>query len=458
MIIHATFPQKHANQISYVLEVMLGEFLGVPYRAEPNDTDAIRFVCDGRELVVKNTFWSDITTDAWKRHIPPSGSLQSWNSAQFRESLPLTHRHVPVLFGEPVIDASENRVYMGIDVFGSAFFMLSRIEETTSDEVDFLGRFPVGASLAYRHGFLLRPIVDEYVEILWACMSYLWPGLQRRKHCFRMLVSCDVDLPYSCGTKSMVLQVRQLGADILLRGSPKRAIYNMRNFVYARSGDYRFDPYYPMIDWMMDVTESTGHKIAFNFIAGHSDERYDGCYDIGEPSIRALIKRIHTRGHEIGLHPSFLTYLDPPRLKAEADRLREVMAEEKVAQPFIGGRQHYLRWRTPMTARAWDSADLAYDSTLGYAAHTGFRCGTCREFPLFDIERNAVLSVRERPLIAMEATVLSKDAMALKGREAQQHLASLKQTCRLLEGDFTLLWHNSNFFESYKKEIFLSLL
>lgn len=43
-------------------------------------------------------------------------------------------------------------------------------------------RFPATASLAYRAGFLDRPQIDEYLEILWAAMRRLWPGLQRKPH------------------------------------------------------------------------------------------------------------------------------------------------------------------------------------------------------------------------------------------------------------------------------------
>lgn len=49
--------------------------------------------------------------------------------------------------------------------------------------------------------------------------------------------------------------------------------------------------------------------------------------------IRALMRRIHERGHEIGLYPSYGTYQKPELIAQEAERrLRAVMAEENIRQ------------------------------------------------------------------------------------------------------------------------------
>lgn len=65
--------------------------------------------------------------------------------------------------------------------------------------------------------------------------------------------------------------------------------------------------------------------------------------------------------------------------------LRRGRAEEGIDQPVLGDRQHFLRWETSTTARLWDANGLDYDSTLSCADRPGFRCGTCREYPLYDL-------------------------------------------------------------------------
>ncbi|WP_234909911.1 polysaccharide deacetylase family protein, partial [Vibrio anguillarum] len=117
------------------------------------------------------------------------------------------------------------------------------------------------------------------------------------------------------------------------------------------------------------------------------------------------MRRIHERGHEIGLHPSYGTFQQPELIKQEAERLKRICAEESIDQHVWGGRMHYLRWEQSTTMRAWAGAGMTYDSTLGYADRPGFRCGTCFEYPAFDPVAQEQLNLRIRPLVVMECTV-----------------------------------------------------
>src|SRR5699024_515563 len=125
---------------------------------------------------------------------------------------------------------------------------------------------------------------------------------------------------------------------------------------------------------------------------------HDSNYNLEHPAIRTLIREIHARGHEIGLHPSYDTYRDPEQIAYEFSRLRAVCDQERVRQDAWGGRMHYLQWEQPTTLRAWNSAGLAYDSTMTYADHAGFRCGTCFDYPAFDPIAGEPLQLRIRPL------------------------------------------------------------
>ena len=93
----------------------------------------------------------------------------------------------------------------------------------------------------------------------------------------------------------------------------------------------------------------------------------------------------HERGHEIGLHPSYRTYLSPQQIKREFRILRHEAELAGIRQEQWGGRQHFLRWKAPDTWQGWEEAGLQYDSTLGYSDRPGFRCGTCYEYPVFNL-------------------------------------------------------------------------
>jgi hypothetical protein len=79
---------------------------------------------------------------------------------------------------------------------------------------------------------------------------------------------------------------------------------------------------------------------------------------------------------------------------------------------------------------------------MGYAAESGFRCGTSHPFPVFDIHSRETLPLLERPLLIMDVTFryylnLSPEAsMALCDKIIQQ--------VRKHHGELIFLWHNSN--------------
>ena len=120
---------------------------------------------------------------------------------------------------------------------------------------------------------------------------------------------------------------------------------------------------------------------------------------------------------------------------------------------------HVLRWKHPLTLYGWENAGMNYDSTLGYADHAGFRCGTCIDYPAFDPIADCQLNLIIRPLIAMDVTVISKRYMGLgHGVNAYNKFNQLKDACRAVNGSFTLLWHNDKLITKQARELYSSLL
>ena len=102
---------------------------------------------------------------------------------------------------------------------------------------------------------------------------------------------------------------------------------------------------------------------------------------------------------------------------------------------------------------------MTYDSTLSYADHAGFRCGTCHEYPAFDPASGTCFNLRIRPLIAMEGTVIGKGYMGLGlTASALEKFSQLKKACRNVEGKFTLLWHHSGFASQREREMYEAIV
>ena len=112
----------------------------------------------------------------------------------------LVSPEVPVIFGAELEGggfgrAGDDGIELGVDLFGSILFQLTRYEEIAQPASDEHDRYPAEATLAHRQGFLTRPLVDEYVEILRAALSRLWPSLPIARSEFGVRVSHDVDWP-----------------------------------------------------------------------------------------------------------------------------------------------------------------------------------------------------------------------------------------------------------------------
>lgn len=433
-------PPGYGPERAYAIRVVVEELLGLECSLEKAWRDDVEITLadgsDGRVLVADGLF--SLPESAWltEAALPllPLEECDLGGLAARLVSPPL-----PVLFGgSPAVHGSPGEVSLGLDVFGSAFFLLTRYEEAVVSARDEHERFPASESLALKGGFLGRPLVNEYVEVLWWALERVWPRLARPQRTFRQRPTHDVDIPF-CPPRSLPLALRLAAGDAVRRRDPALSARRFASFVETKLGRHGSDPC-NRFEFLLAQNERYGLRSAFYFLAGGTAP-LDGTYSLDDPWIRRLLRRVHERGHEIGLHPSYETLGDPSRLRSELDALRRACAEEGIDQPIAGGRQHYLRWENPATWQDWDDAGLAYDSSLGFADHAGFRCSVCFDYPVFNLRTRRQLSLRERPLVAMDRTLVAY--MELRPEELLEEVAELKRRCRLFQGDFTLLWHNS---------------
>lgn len=358
----------------------------------------------------------------------------------------------------PLVETHEQGATIHYDILGLTYWMLTRKEEIGRTDLDNHQRFPATASHAYLHNYLERPIVDEWLNILGQVMQRVWPDLILKQHRYKMKVSHDVDAPARYVFQSLPKLIRTIGGDIFLRRNLGSAVkapwiwFNSREQIHSTDPGNTFD-------WLMNQSEKNNMKSAFYFICGRTDPGKDALYDPEMPQIRKLIRDIHQRGHEIGLHPSYNTYKNPEGIAREAARLRRVCEEEGINQAEWGGRMHFLRWDHSVTLKAWADAKMTYDSTLSYADRPGFRCGTCFEYPAFDVINDKILPLRIRPLVAMDCTVIAERYLGLGSTEgAYTKFNELKQNCKKVGGVFTLLWHNSFFSTSKEFDIYRRLV
>jgi peptidoglycan/xylan/chitin deacetylase (PgdA/CDA1 family) len=442
----------HAER-QYIAAVMLGDFLGLEFQVEFREIDVVNLSLAGspQSVILSDHFFAQAHAAWLSLQSLPRLPLSQFDLEQLPFDVVAVQRFLPVIYGDNSGDTKLFRqdgdeITLRLDIFGSAFFMLTLYEEAVKPDRDRLDRFPSTATLAAQANFLDRPIVNEYLEVLWGCLHHLWPQLQRRSRQFQVRVSHDVDEPFRFAFTGVKRLARRCAGDVLRRRSVRALGSSLSSWAEVKLlGRSDRDPC-NNFDRIMDVSEEYNLQSAFYFITDHSAGAIDGVYEMRHPLIRQLLRRIHERGHEIGLHTSYNTYCNPQQTAKEFAILKQACAAEGIEQEIWGGRQHYLRWQTPTTFRNWADAGLDYDSTLSYADCIGFRCGTCYEFPVFDVQQRQALKLRERPLCVMEVTVIGASYMGLEiiGNAALQAMVTIKRRCRLFGGNFTILWHNTS--------------
>jgi len=269
---------------------------------------------------------------------------------------------MPVLFGSPGIVKNKNQLHLNLDIFGSAFFMLSRYEELISKKRDNHDRFPAKESISYKANFLDRPIIDEYTEILWACLTKLWPDLKRKLYKSEILLSCDVDRPFDCSVETLPKLLKTCAGDLIKRKSLTEMIKRINRFFFNKMGNYKYDKFYTF-EFYLDLCDQIGLKTSFYFIPS-SKEPNNCCYKITDKKIVNLMKKIDARGHEIGIHGSYQTFQDREKIFKQKIFFEENMRKIGINQKIKGNRQHYLRWDSHVTPDYLDAAGFEYDTSV----------------------------------------------------------------------------------------------
>ena len=390
-------PNNNIQERSYIIDVLFNEFLGLEYTLEIGSNDYEIVLSNQKKLIIKDTFFNKYPSDL--------------------EYLKL--ENIPKSIKE-------------LDIFSASFFMLTRWEEYVNKNRDNHNRFPATESLAYKEGFLDKPIVNEMLEELKLQLLALDSSLEFKQKKYELVLTHDVDEVRFWQSKKQL--VRLVVGDILKRKDVSLAIDRIREY-YEVSKGYIKDPY-DTFDWLMEQSERIGVQSRFYFMSGGVTQ-YDNRYDIKQQ--KQLIEKIKSRGHIIGIHPSYNAYNDLEQFKKEKELL------EKVCECNIDeGREHYLRFEVPTTWQIWEDNGMRVDSTCGYADKEGFRCGTGDEFSVFNILTREKLKLKERPLVYMDDN-RAKGNRIIEKSLLIHNILKLENQCKQYDGTCTLLFHQSIF-------------
>ncbi len=427
-------PNNNISERSYIIDVLIKDFLGMDYTLEPADVNSYRLLFNKNRIEINDAFFNLFPEDL--------SYLQAKNIPDkviFAKNDFIPETDIPVIFGSKNIITEKKYIYTGIDIFASSFFMLTRWEEHLLNKKDAHGRTPDEYQFSVRNNMAQRPLVNEYVEMLRNMFGYLGITITNKRK-YTPIISHDIDFFARHDTLRKV--TRTLFGDLLKRRSFSEFYTTFSDYTAYKAGR-KNDPF-DTFDYLMNLSESIRQQSRFYFIPSELGEE-DAQYSIKHEALVKTMRKIKARGHIVGIHGAYRSYQNKKLYREELERFPEDLAPEE-------GRQHFLRFSNPETWQTQNDAGLKFDSTIGFINEVGFRAGTCFEYPVFNILTRKKLHLKECPLIFMEMA-------AFKKYPDKEHFftkfAKLRDTVKKYKGNFVILWHNSNFnipeWRTYKK-------
>ncbi len=356
----------------------------------------------------------------------------------------------PVASGDD--DPAAPRFAVPFDLVASAFVLLAAWDELTSPVRDAHGRFPFAASTFAAEPLLDigRPPVDRYAGLVRGLVDARLAALGRPPleppqwgagEPFALALTHDVD-----DLRRWILRGLLAGGNYLAATARAGRLAHghvvhghLARLGLAREGLYGTDPY-RTIQSLLDGESRRGADSTFFVLPGHSHPN-DGLQpEVYRRRVPALLALLATHEREIGLHGNHRDAHDPAALRADraslADRARAAVA---------GVRYHYLKCLYHDTLPMLDDAGFAYDTSLAFAEHEGWRCGFSQPFHPYDVARERQLDLVELPLALMDSTLQDPKYRGLSLPEARDAALAIARRLRETGGGSSVLWHHNRF-------------
>ncbi len=390
------YSAENSTRLKFVLDWLLKERLHINYTLTTNEADTVDlqyFISYGKPLA--NSICIPDEQLLWKTGI------------QKLEPHAGTWKDLPTIFA-----TTGDEFTLPFDLFSAVFFLLSRYEEYYHYHPDKHGRYPAAKSILYKNGWLMRPLVDEWVTALRKAVQAA-SGIHLEPTPFLFQPTYDIDMAYSHLHKGVG---RIVGAYVraLLRGDVKQI--SERTQVLKKK---QKDPY-DSFRWLRLMHKEYDFKPLYFVLSSLKTTTFDKNIHPQHPAMMRVIKNL-VKESAIGLHPSYFSERHDA-LSKEKKTLEQVSGSE-----IHISRQHYIRMKMPRTYHALLEHGITEDYSMGYGSHLGFRAGTGNSFVWYDLEKETTTPLRIFPFCFMDTTAHYEAKMTTKDAFEQ-----LNEMCRKL--------------------------
>lgn len=408
------FTHKRSPRLTYIADLILNEILGLQWQII-NDRRKI-----GKCPVIN--YSNESIKGSFK--ISPAGIL-------FEKGVTKQEIEISEWNGLPVFFTSSPDSDMPFDIFAASFYMITRYEEYLEFEPDEFGRFRASDSLAYRNGFLEKPVVDLWVRELAKALVRRYNTLSFRRHEFRAIVTVDIDEPFAYLGKNLIGDIGGFIHDL----TEGRGAASQRFDCLVKGSK---DPY-DLIGYIEDTTSKyKAESRYFFFVGDHSVNDRNPSWKNQE--YRNLVKSVSARANA-GIHPSVRASDSMKQLNREAKRYFSVTGENVRRCRF-----HLLRTRMPVSYSNLSKSGITEDYSMGFPENPGFRAGFSRDFYFFDVSEDLLTNLRIIPFQIMDITL--RDYKKLDPSLALGTIRKTASAVRDVGGIFVTIWHNTTLLDT----------
>lgn len=325
------------------------------------------------------------------------------------------------------------------DPLAASFWWLARVEEQLApeDAFDEHGRFRFADSALARLDDPLAAPVDEFAAALGEALGRWRTSPVSDEPGWRIVASHDIDLPWRWTRSGRRRALRSIRDDVRRR-RPIRAARTLLAVAAATGWRLRRRDPWSNARRIVQLEASHDARSTHYLLAGrHVPEDGDAeLHRLGERYARELV---HVAGGRplAGLHGSYTASTVPGRVAEERTRL-----EQRLGQPVLDHRYHYLRHRPPDAWRELAEAGMRSDASLGYAEQPGFRGGTAHPYRAWDHAAEAPLELVVIPLALMDASFDERYLGIGTGWAGRRLAEQVVDRVRELGGSAALLVHN----------------
>lgn len=318
------------------------------------------------------------------------------------------------------------------DIFAASFYLISRYEEYLPHVRDIHERFPFNESIAFKNGFLEKPVVDIWAFKFLEALKEKFPNYTYKEREFKMISTIDVDIAFSYKNKGILRTFGGFFKDFVQ--------FRFVNIWYRLLTilNLKNDPYNTFSE-ILKIKKELKLTTLFFFLVGDYTT-FDKNISSSNNKYRSLVKSVADYA-KIGLHPSYYSHKDAALLKKEKLRLENI-----INTPVTFSRQHYLRLNIPETYQNLIDLDFEEDYTMGYARTVGFRASTCTPFYFYDLDFEIQTPLKLYAFAFMDGTL--KDHLKLTNEESLAKILALKDEVKKVNGTFISLFHNNSLSEN----------